>query len=65
MPLDAITALHVHGAKETGEASWLWGEQEKCWPSVMQDDKMLPAVLEKTPACPQQPNVYLEPKWLR
>jgi hypothetical protein len=52
----------VHGAKETGEASWLWGEQEKCWPSVMQDDKMLPAVLEKRL---RDLNVYLEPKWLR
>jgi hypothetical protein len=62
MPLDAITALRVHGAKETGGASWLWGEQEKCWPSVMQDDKMLPAVLEKRL---RDLNVYLEPKWLR
>jgi hypothetical protein len=47
LPLDGITALSVHGAKETGEASWLWSEEAKCWPSVMQDDKMLPAVLEK------------------
>ena len=47
VPLDAISALHVHGAKGAGNVSWLWGEQEKCWPSVMQDDKMLPALFEK------------------
>jgi hypothetical protein len=64
MPLDGITALHVHRAKETGDASWLCGEQEKCWPSVMQDDKMLPAVLEKglrdlnSPMCTLSQNGY-------
>ena len=35
--LDAITALHVHGARRAGEVSWLWGEQEKCWPPIMQE----------------------------
>jgi hypothetical protein len=28
VPLRAITALCVHGAKKTGEVSSLWGEQE-------------------------------------
>jgi hypothetical protein len=36
VPLDAITALHVHGARRAEKVSWLWGEQEKRWPSIMQ-----------------------------
>jgi hypothetical protein len=47
VPLRAITALCVHGAKRAREVSSLWGEQEKCWPSVVQDDQMLLAVFEK------------------
>ena len=35
--LDAITDLHVHGARTAGEVSWLWGEQEKCSPPIMQE----------------------------
>jgi hypothetical protein len=58
-----ITALHVHGAKRAGEV-WLWCEQGKCWPSIKQDNKMLPAVFEKclcdrtSPVCTLSQNGY-------
>jgi hypothetical protein len=37
VPLDTITALHLHGARRAEEASWFWGEQEKRLPSIMQN----------------------------
>ena len=38
-----ITSLHVHRATTAGEVSWLWAQQEKSGPSVVQDDKTLQA----------------------
>ena len=42
-----ITSLHVHRATTAGEVSWLWSQQEKSGPSVVQDGKTLLAVFEK------------------
>ncbi len=42
-----ITAVHLHKATTAGEASWLWAQQEKSGPPVVQDDKTLLAVFEK------------------
>ena len=42
-----ITALHVHRATTAGEVSWLWAQQEKSGPPVVQDDKTLLAVFGK------------------
>ena len=39
-----ITSLHVHRATTAGEVSWLWAQQEKSGPSVVQDDKTPQAV---------------------
>ncbi len=59
-----ITSLHVHRATTAGEVSWLWAQQEKSGPSVVQDDKTLLAVLEKglrdrnSPSCTSSQNGY-------
>ena len=59
-----ITAVHVHGATTAGEASWLWAQQEKSGPPVVQDDKTLLAVFEKrlrdcnSPICTLSQNGY-------
>ena len=64
VPLEG-SALHVHGAATVGEVSWLWAQQEKSGPSVVQDDKKAAGRFRKMLPCPQQPKLYLEPKWLR
>jgi hypothetical protein len=54
----------VHRATTAGEVSWLWAQQEKSGPSVVQDDKTLLAVFEKglrdrnSPICTLSQNGY-------
>jgi hypothetical protein len=54
----------VHRATTAGEVSWLWAQQEKSGPSVVQDDKTLLAVFEKglrdrtSPICSLSQNGY-------
>jgi hypothetical protein len=54
----------VHRATKAGEASWLWAQQEKSGPPVVQDDKTLLAVFEKglrdrnSPSCTLSQNGY-------
>jgi hypothetical protein len=54
LPLDKITALHVQRAS-----------RRIGFGASMQDEKLPPTVFDKNPAWPQEPNLYLEPKWLR
>ena len=65
-----ITALHVHRATTAGEVSWLWAQQEKSGPPVVQDDKTLLAVFEKrlrgcnSPVCNLSQNGYGD-RWVK
>jgi hypothetical protein len=54
----------VHRATTAGEVSWLWAQQEKRGPRVVQDDKTLLAVFDKglrernSPICTLSQNGY-------
>ena len=59
-----ITALHVHRATAAGEVPWLWAQQEKSRPTVVQHETTLLAVFEKglrdcsSPICTLSQNGY-------